>query len=42
MIIDMIPGPNMPFALDVNDLNSEDWQRIENARRYWVRNEGDA
>ena len=40
MITDMKPGPKMPFVRDVDDLSSEDGQKIESGRRYWVRNEG--
>jgi hypothetical protein len=42
MITDMKPAPKMPFVGVVNDLSSEDGQKIENGRYYWVRNEGDA
>jgi hypothetical protein len=42
MITDMKSDLEMPFALDVDDLNSKDWQNIENPWHYWVRDEGDA
>lgn len=33
----MKPRPAMPFGRDVDDLARDDWKRIDNGRRYWVR-----
>lgn len=39
MAHDMKPRPAMPFARDVDDLKNDDWNVIDNSRRYWVRKE---
>ena len=39
MAHDMKARPAMPFARDVDDLTNDDWNPIDNSRRYWVRKE---
>lgn len=41
MITDMKSVPKMLVVGGVDDLSSEDGQKIANGRYYWLRNEGD-